>query len=293
MIFTRQIDGDVVVAGSLRASFAAAGVPATALLEAERAFGTTVDLVRDPRDGDRLHVSYEQGFTIAGNPVGVPKLLWAAFQPTNKPAIAVHRFRPNGGAEQFWLTDGESTAAPRLQMPVEGAAVSSPSACAAPLPSLTASFPGPPARPPPPLYASIRDRRRWRDQRGFDLGGLAVCRPFRTVEPDRDRRRKRLSGDGQHQRSDEPGQYRRQAVAFGFETREVDGHDEAGAGADSRRLTRHPCHGPKAIVARTVKGKGMSFMEHDNRWHYTRLSPETYAAAMAELDAAGTAKEAA
>jgi murein DD-endopeptidase MepM/ murein hydrolase activator NlpD len=125
MIFTRQMDGDVVVAGSLRASFAAAGIPTTALLEAERAFGTTVDLVRDPRDGDRLHVGYEQGFTIAGNPVGVPKLLWAAFQPANKPAITVYRFRPNGGIEQFWLTDGGSTAAPRLQMPVEGAAISS------------------------------------------------------------------------------------------------------------------------------------------------------------------------
>ena len=125
MIFARKVDGDVVVAGLLRDSFAAAGIPATALLDAERAFGTVVDLDRDLRDGDRLHVNYEQSCTIAGNPVGVPKLLWAAFQPANKPAIAVYRFRPIGGIEQFWLTDGGSTSAPRLQMPVEGAAVSS------------------------------------------------------------------------------------------------------------------------------------------------------------------------
>jgi transketolase len=36
-------------------------------------------------------------------------------------------------------------------------------------------------------------------------------------------------------------------------------------------------------VARTIKGKGVSFMEDDNRWHYTRLTPDTYAAAVREL----------
>ena len=41
---------------------------------------------------------------------------------------------------------------------------------------------------------------------------------------------------------------------------------------------------PKAIVANTVKGKGVSFMEHNNAWHYTRLSPETYQAALVELE---------
>jgi transketolase len=36
-------------------------------------------------------------------------------------------------------------------------------------------------------------------------------------------------------------------------------------------------------VARTVKGKGVSFMEDDNCWHYTRLTPETYTDAIAQL----------
>ena len=40
---------------------------------------------------------------------------------------------------------------------------------------------------------------------------------------------------------------------------------------------------PKAIIANTVKGKGISFMEADNRWHYARLTPETYQNAIAEL----------
>jgi transketolase len=75
-------------------------------------------------------------------------------------------------------------------------------------------------------------------------------------------------------------------AAFGLETRDVDGHDEDALDRTLGALVRHPCDGPRAIVAHTVKGKGVSFMEDDNRWHYTRLTPETYAAAMAELEAA-------
>jgi transketolase len=74
--------------------------------------------------------------------------------------------------------------------------------------------------------------------------------------------------------------------AFGLETREVDGHDERAIDAALAELGRHPSPGPRAVVARTTKGKGVSFMEGDNAWHYTRLTRETYGAALAELDAA-------
>ena len=40
---------------------------------------------------------------------------------------------------------------------------------------------------------------------------------------------------------------------------------------------------PKALIARTIKGKGVSFMEDDNIWHYTRLTEETYQKALSEL----------
>lgn len=33
---------------------------------------------------------------------------------------------------------------------------------------------------------------------------------------------------------------------------------------------------PKAIVAHSTKGKGVRFMEGDNRWHYLRLDADTY-----------------
>jgi transketolase len=40
---------------------------------------------------------------------------------------------------------------------------------------------------------------------------------------------------------------------------------------------------PKVLIARTVKGKGVPFMENDNSWHYTRLNAETHAEAVASL----------
>jgi transketolase len=71
--------------------------------------------------------------------------------------------------------------------------------------------------------------------------------------------------------------------AFGHETREVAGHDEEAIDAALTALAAAPAGRPRALVARTVKGHGVSFMAADNRWHYTRLTAETYARAMAEL----------
>jgi transketolase len=75
-------------------------------------------------------------------------------------------------------------------------------------------------------------------------------------------------------------------TAFGLETRDVDGHDERALDRTLGAFVRHPSDRPRAMVAHTIKGKGVSFMEGDNRWHYTRLTSETYAAAVAELNAA-------
>jgi transketolase len=72
--------------------------------------------------------------------------------------------------------------------------------------------------------------------------------------------------------------------AFGFESQIVDGHDEAALDAAFAASRTRPNGVPKAIIARTVKGKGVSFMENNNVWHYTRLSAETLAAALAEID---------
>jgi transketolase len=74
-------------------------------------------------------------------------------------------------------------------------------------------------------------------------------------------------------------------TSFGFDCRNVDGHDEAGLDTALSQLKAMRNGKPKAIVARTVKGKGVSFMENNNIWHYTRLTKETYEASVAEVGA--------
>lgn len=71
--------------------------------------------------------------------------------------------------------------------------------------------------------------------------------------------------------------------AFGFDAVTIDGHDEVAIDAAYTEMKALRNGKPKAIVACSVKGKGVSFMEHDNIWHYTRLTPEVYGNAIAEL----------
>jgi transketolase len=72
-------------------------------------------------------------------------------------------------------------------------------------------------------------------------------------------------------------------MAFGFEVATIDGHDETSINAAYMRLKQSLNLKPKIIVANTIKGKGVSFMENNNSWHYTRLSADAYASAAAEL----------
>ena len=72
-------------------------------------------------------------------------------------------------------------------------------------------------------------------------------------------------------------------LAFGFDVISIDGHDENVIDRAYTDLKNRRNAKPKAIVARTVKGKGVSFMENDNIWHYTRLTPESYAQALNEV----------
>jgi hypothetical protein len=68
---------------------------------------------------------------------------------------------------------------------------------------------------------------------------------------------------------------------FGWATVVVDGHDFG----DILRALSGPTYmdRPLAIVARTVKGKGVSFMENTTKWHYRCPTPEEREAALIEL----------
>ncbi|UIJ72636.1 transketolase [Aurantimonas sp. HBX-1] len=69
-------------------------------------------------------------------------------------------------------------------------------------------------------------------------------------------------------------------AAFGWEVRDIDGHDHA-ALVDA--LSRRGESKPVAIIARTVKGKGVSFMEHGVEWHHGVPNAAQVEAALKEL----------
>jgi len=74
--------------------------------------------------------------------------------------------------------------------------------------------------------------------------------------------------------------------AFGWHTLEMDGHDMAGI-ISTVSAARDHRGGPVAIVAHTIKGKGVSFMEGNYEWHTRVPTPEELRQAMAELGEAG------
>ena len=73
--------------------------------------------------------------------------------------------------------------------------------------------------------------------------------------------------------------------AFGWDAEEVDGHDMAALSARLRDLPNGSGR-PVATIAHTVKGKGVSFMEDDNNWHYRVPNADEVEAAHRELAAA-------
>ena len=88
----------------------------------------------------------------------------------------------------------------------------------------------------------------------------------------------------------DPGDLGAKFAAFGWDVAEVDGHDldalvavlgAAKAGRDGR---------PHAVIARTVKGKGVPFMENEAGWHGKAPNAEQAAEALAALEG-GAGKE--
>jgi transketolase len=73
--------------------------------------------------------------------------------------------------------------------------------------------------------------------------------------------------------------------AFGLPTVEVDGHDIAALHAGLSSAEGQA--GPRVVVAKTQKGRGVSFMEGKMEWHYLPLSAAQYAAALSEIEAGG------
>ena len=70
--------------------------------------------------------------------------------------------------------------------------------------------------------------------------------------------------------------------SFGWHAQQIDGHnfEAINKALDAARAETKK---PSVIVADTIKGKGVSFMEDDNNWHYRTPNAEELAKALTEL----------
>ena len=71
-------------------------------------------------------------------------------------------------------------------------------------------------------------------------------------------------------------------AAFGWETREIDGHDVDALDAVLSAVPLTPGK-PTCVVAHTVKGKGVSFMEDKLKWHYSSPKGDELTRALDEI----------
>lgn len=73
-------------------------------------------------------------------------------------------------------------------------------------------------------------------------------------------------------------------ATFGWDVREVDGHDADAVAAEIRSLDTDDGP-PHVLIARTTFGKGVSFMESRIHWHYWTMSDEQYDDALDQVSA--------
>lgn len=95
-----------------------------------------------------------------------------------------------------------------------------------------------------------------------------------------------VDGAGDRERPWEAGRLPAVWAAFGWAVRDVDGHDMAAIVRELEDARDNPSPGrPTVVLARTRKGRGVSFMEDRFEWHARVPSADETAAALAELGA--------
>lgn len=89
-----------------------------------------------------------------------------------------------------------------------------------------------------------------------------------------------FQSDGETKNILEQDKLAEQFKNFGFDMRNIDGHNFQEI---HNSLTARESNKPIAVLANTVKGKGISFMENNNAWHHGALTEEIFDRAMEEL----------
>lgn len=92
----------------------------------------------------------------------------------------------------------------------------------------------------------------------------------------------RLGQRGETMYGHDPGAYEQRIAPFGWETICIDGHDFNEI-IDAYEKALSVTGKPVMIIAKTIKGKGVSFIEDKNGWHGKALSKEQFEQAMGEL----------
>jgi transketolase len=72
-------------------------------------------------------------------------------------------------------------------------------------------------------------------------------------------------------------------LAFGWNTYEIDGHNIDELNNIFKKIKTSRNEKPLVIIANTIKGKGVSFMENDNNWHYRIPTEKEVSKARSEL----------
>lgn len=93
-----------------------------------------------------------------------------------------------------------------------------------------------------------------------------------------------LQIDGPTEKVCDPGDVGRKFEAFGWKTYDVDGHDIPALVELLKHTRQHKQGVPQAIIAHTVKGKGISFMENQVGWHGKAPNDQQLHDALAELE---------
>jgi transketolase len=80
--------------------------------------------------------------------------------------------------------------------------------------------------------------------------------------------------------------FRDKWVAFGWEVFEVDAHDLDALRGLWETIYLKESGAPSMVIANSIKGKGVSFMENDFNWHHGGIDDEKFAIAISELNSA-------
>lgn len=92
--------------------------------------------------------------------------------------------------------------------------------------------------------------------------------------------RNKLQYDGPTREVMDQGDLGKKFEAFGFDVSVVDGHDCSALSEVLRKRGNRPA----CVIADTIKGKGVSFMEGAREWHHHTLNAEQYEAAKKEVE---------